>query len=286
MFRILHTDNAQDFKAEGLKFASRQRGFDLVKRPLKSPNFGAAIESGFRTFMQKTHTLPGTTNSNVKKNNKYKSEEHAALTLEDYEHWFTDYNVNDYHQRLHSAIKVPPISLWRDSILGSDTKPGIGLPPIIEDEHRLYLDFLPMLKKPITQYGVTFNGLTYWKDIFNGMINLKDPKNPTKNKHYIFRFEYDDLSKIWFYDEVSNTYLDIPTFNKTAPTLTFWDMKQSRKEILEKGIKKIDAQLIYNSHLHRQAFVEEKVVSNTKLRRADQRSRNHKKAQKIKSISL
>lgn len=270
MIHILHTDNAKEFHSLGLKFASKQRGFDLVKRPKTRPNFGGRIESGFRTFMQETHTLPGTTNSNVHKNNKYKSEEHAALTIDDYERWFADYIINDYHLTVHEAIDVPPISLWRDSILGDETTPGIGLPPIIVDEHRLYLDFLPMVERQITVNGVTFQNIRYWSDIFNTMINLIDPENPTQSKEYIFRYESDDLSRLWFWDEVSKTYFDIPTYDKTAPAMTIWDIKKTSKAIKATGRKLTNEREIIEGRRRRLNLVEQSAATSKKLRREDQ----------------
>jgi len=277
---VIHTDNAKEFNAKPLVKACKAYGFDLAKRPKGRPNYGGRIESVIKTLMQQTHSLPGTTNSNVAKNNKYDSAGNACFTMKEFEQWLAQYIVNEYHQKVHEGINYPPIKLWEEAILGNSERPGIGLPPKIADEHKLFMDFLPHFERTIQQYGVKYKYRTYWHDIFNTMINKRDPSNPKNKKEYLFRYDMKDMSSIWFYDEVRQEYIQIPSSNLTAPPISLWEQEAATKDAKKHGKSLVNEDTILESYRHRKE-IEETAKNNTaSARRASQRRKDDEKARK------
>ena len=65
------------------------------------------------------------------------------MTLDELEKWLTDFIVNVYHGREHSALKMSPLARWERGIVGDGKRKGIGLPDPVADPERLRLDFLP-----------------------------------------------------------------------------------------------------------------------------------------------
>jgi putative transposase len=54
------------------------------------------------------------------------------------------HDVEVYHQRLHSSLKMSPVRKYEEGVFGNSDKPGTGLPARITDEDRLHLDFMPL----------------------------------------------------------------------------------------------------------------------------------------------
>ena len=85
--RILHLDNAAEFKSRALRAGCAQYGIDLMYRPVGKPHFGGHIERLNRTLMQRLKGLPGSSGNSVKGRKEKKPEEGAALTLKEFERW-------------------------------------------------------------------------------------------------------------------------------------------------------------------------------------------------------
>ncbi|MBN0581633.1 transposase, partial [Pseudomonas aeruginosa] len=107
--------------------ASQEHGFDMKFRKLKKPNYGAHIERLFGTFAERIHELDGTTFSNTVEKGDYKSEKNATMTLVEFERWFANLILGEYHHDVHSTLGVPPIERYREGLFGSDKFPGLGM---------------------------------------------------------------------------------------------------------------------------------------------------------------
>lgn len=108
----VHLDNAKEFHGRMLERACGQHDIILEYRPRGQPNYGPHVERAFRTFMAESHSIPGTTFSNVQAKMEYDSEGKACMTLEELELWFCVFVVYCYHHKAHKGINnVPPIKL-------------------------------------------------------------------------------------------------------------------------------------------------------------------------------
>src|SRR5262249_14971937 len=138
--RCIHLDNAGEFHGEALKRGCEVHGINMVYRPYQEPYYGGIIERVIGTMMQLVHSLPGTTFSNIQEKGDYPSEKKAVLTLSELEYWLTIAITDYYHQKVHKGIHLPPIEQYRDAILGSEGKPGVGYPPKIHNKQAFLID--------------------------------------------------------------------------------------------------------------------------------------------------
>ena len=135
--KMVHCDNAKEFRGEMLRRACEQYGIELRFRPVRQPNYGGHIERLLGTFAREIHSLPGTTFSCPEQRKGYDSEAKAAFTLSEFEKWFGTLVVEVYHQRVHSAIGMPPQKKYEEGIFGTPQQPGPGLPPRCTGAQRL-----------------------------------------------------------------------------------------------------------------------------------------------------
>ncbi|MFA8328540.1 transposase family protein [Burkholderia ubonensis] len=76
--RVLHLDNAAEFKSRALRSGCREYGIDLMYRPVGRPHFGGHIERLNRTLMERVRGLPGATGSSPKGRKARQSEKTAS----------------------------------------------------------------------------------------------------------------------------------------------------------------------------------------------------------------
>jgi putative transposase len=121
----VHADNAKEFRGSMLHKACEEYRIDLHWRPVARPHFGGHIERLLGTLNHEIHTLPGSTFSNPVARGTYDSEQHAAMTLSEFERWLSILIVEIYHQRLHSSTVFASLtcskSLCMNSFCGLDT---------------------------------------------------------------------------------------------------------------------------------------------------------------------
>jgi putative transposase len=129
--RVIHVDNAKEFRGNALKMACQEYGIDLQFRPVRQPNYGGHIERLMGTLMKEIHALPGTTRSRSTDLGNYNPERKAAMTLREFEIWFANLVLGAYHHRVHSDLMMPPITKYEQGILGNEQQPGTGYPPIL-----------------------------------------------------------------------------------------------------------------------------------------------------------
>ena len=112
--RILHLDNAAEFKGKALRAGCIQYDIDLMYRPVGKPHFGGHIERLNRTLMQRLKGLPGTTGNSVKGRKEKAPEESAALTLKEFERWLAVEIGKRYHHSSHRGLTgATPASGWK-----------------------------------------------------------------------------------------------------------------------------------------------------------------------------
>ncbi|MCW8354616.1 Mu transposase C-terminal domain-containing protein [Marinomonas pontica] len=274
----IHVDNAKEFRGNMLKRACQQHGIILEFRPKGQPNYGPHVERAFRTFMQETHTLPGTTFSNVKEKLNYNSEGKAVMTLSELELWFTIFLVYCYHHRPHRGInKIPPIKLYMECIFGDKDKPGIGLPAPIEDEETLRLDFTPYVERTIQRQGVEIDYVHYYSDALRKWIGAVDEVNPKQTRKFIFARDPRDISTIYFFDPDTERYIPIPYLNTSRPSISLWELKAVKKSLIEENdAYVIDEEVIFRG-INRMREIEAQAIEKTRLSKQQRATEKRKR---------
>jgi len=272
--RTIHADNAKEFRGNMLRNACKEYGIDLEWRPVATPHYGAHIERLLGTLNGEIHAAPGTTFSNPEQKGEYDSEGQSAMSLAEFEKWFTILCVEAYHQRPHSQLGMPPIAKWQEGVFGTKKKPGIGIPPRITDELRLKLDLMPFETRTVQHYGIVWDHIEYQHDVLRRWINAPDPDNPKLKHKFLCRRDPRDISTIWFYDPEVQEYYAIPYRNTSHPAISIWELREAEKRALqERPDVPVDEMLIFDAYDKMRQIEENAKTLTKKVRRNRERSR-------------
>ncbi|MCS4299347.1 MULTISPECIES: Mu transposase C-terminal domain-containing protein [Acinetobacter] len=276
--RKIYVDNAKEFRGVMLERACQEHGIILEHRPKGLPNYGGHVERAFRTFMSKTHSVSGTTFSNVQHKNNYNSEKMASMTLSEFEHWFTIFIVQVYHQKSHKGISdIPPIKLYEQAILGTENSPGIGLPIPINNEEKLRLDFMPYVERTIQEYGVLIDNIHYYSDVLRVWIHARDEQNSKLKRKFIFARDPRDISVVYFLDPHSKNYVAVPYRDISRPPISLWELKAVIKRLEENEGLQPNEELIFDG-IKRMREIEVLAIQKTKDAKTARRNKQRKVA--------
>ncbi|EMN7028339.1 Mu transposase C-terminal domain-containing protein [Pseudomonas aeruginosa] len=158
--KLLHMDNASEFKTVKFQRACVLHKIGLKWRPIGAKHYGGHVERLIGTLMTDyVHFLPGTTHSNPVSRRGYDSEKNSALTFKEFCQWFAG-QVAIYHGRKHKGLGRSPAAEWKSHFVDSEN--NVTHPPIISDPWTFRLDFMPEMSRKIHPQGVTLNGKWYW----------------------------------------------------------------------------------------------------------------------------
>lgn len=272
--QTIHVDNAKEFRGSMLDRACQEHGIDLQFRPVATPHFGGHIERMLGTLAKEIHTLPGTTFSRPATRAEYDPDDHAALTLPEFERWLTTYITQVYHQKLHTGIGTSPSKQYEKGIFGDGKQPGTGLPPRILDEDRLRLDFMPFEERTIQGYGIVIDEVHYANDVLRSYVNCKNPDG-TKQK-FLFRRDPRDISIVYFFDPEQKEYLTVPYRDSSRPAISLWELRESTKLLKSQGASVVDEAAIFEAYETMRHLEETAKTTTRKLRRSRERKRGHR----------
>jgi putative transposase len=261
---MLHLDNAKEFRGEMLKKVCQNYAINLEFRPVGQPHFGGHIERLMGTFASEIHNLPGTTFSNVEERKKYESEKNASFTLPEFEKWLTIFITKIYHMRKHEGIGVPPLQRFKDGIMGSKTSPGRGIPPRINDERKVKLDFMPFVERSIQEYGIVIDHIFYYSDALRNYIH--DMEGNQVKKH-IFKRDPRDISVVYFFEPDRGSYIEIPYRDASLPPISIWEHREIVRRLQENKID-VDEKSIFT------AYRELNEIENRAIRETRERKKN------------
>jgi len=185
--KILHLDNAAEFKSKALRAGCAQYGIDLMYRPVGRPHFGGHIERLNRTLMQRLKGLPGTTGNSVEGRKEKKPEERAALTLQEFERWLAVEIGMRYHHSEHRGLMgATPASAWETL---NEARPPRQLRSGSEEAWNWLVHFMPLTHRTVQGDGVTIFHIRYWHPIFAAWRVAR--------KKVLVRYHPEDLSRIF-----------------------------------------------------------------------------------------
>ena len=279
VMRKIHVDNGADFRSGSLRRSCELYGINLEFRPVKTPRFGGHIERLFGTVARQIHQLPGTTFSSVAERGEYRSDKHAAMTLDELERLLVRFICCVYHVKTHSAIGTSPLKRWEHGIFGDGTREGCGLAPRPTDARRTTLDFMPAFERQVRPTGVSIEGLTYYAEALRGWVGASDPKDPAAKRSFIFRRDPRDVSRIWFFDPETNDYYELPFADRMIPRMSLWEFRAARDAARKAGMGATDAHQVALAVERIRQDVDEAVRTTKSARRAKARRKQHHRAQ-------
>ena len=237
--KVLHLDNAAEFKSKALRAGCAQYGIDLMYRPVGRPHFGGHIERLNRTLMQRLKGLPGATGNSVKGRKARKPEEGAALTLREFERWLAVEIGMRYHHSEHRGLMgATPASAWQTLC---EVQTPRELPPGAQEAWNWLVHFMPLANRTVQNDGVTIFHIRYWHPVFAAWRVAR--------KKVLVRYHPEDLSRI-FVSTNGRQYIEARCADLKRPAISLWEqraicriLRGQRQPVSEASIfKAIEAQ--------------------------------------------
>ncbi len=274
--REISTDNAKEFRGLDLTRFCEQYSIQIDWRPVGRSFYGANVERIFRTLSSEVHTLSGTTFSNIIHKGNYNSQKNAAMTIGEFEQWFTELVVNVYHKKEHSELGMTPEEKYLEGIFGLGNYPGTGLPPIIEDTKTLRYSLLPSIERTVQKTGITIDHVTYFSEVLRKWIIPQGASKKASSRLFICKRDPRDISKIYFYDPDINKYFEIPYRNIKNPKINLYELRNTIAKIKadKRETHSIDETTLFQTY-HRMKKIEENSKIQTKKARRQKSSKKH-----------
>lgn len=268
--RVIHADNAKEFRGNTLALAAENIRSRIEWRPVKTPEYGGHIERLCGTLRRELERLPGGQQRPGKGNEDQDVEAESCLTLRELEEWLAMHIANVYHKDMHDGIGMPPLAKYEEGILGNSETPGIGHPPRILDERWLRLLFTPYELRTIQQYGIQWDHVHYWHHALAPYIDTVDPKT-NKSRLFVTRRDPRDISKIYVWIPELNDHLEIPYRTMARPAVNIWELRAAMEEIRRRGEAAVDEETIFCTIEQQRVLVLEAAAKTKTARRFAQR---------------
>jgi putative transposase len=255
---VLRADNGKDFRSDALRRGCREHGIELDFRPIATPHFGGHIERLIGSVMGRIHLLPGTTFSNPRERKDYPSEDKAAMTLAEFEHWLTVEVSERYHRDQHRGLGATPLSVWEHGVSAGveQTLPA--------DPRRFRLSFLPIEYRTLQRGGVQLNKIHYWSDVLPTLIKRDEP--------LVVHYDPRDLSRIYV-KAPDHSYVDVPYADIRLPPISLWELRAARRFLAQRGESQHNQARLFWAHDELTRIAAEAVTETRRVRR--QRERRH-----------
>lgn len=266
---IIIVDNAAELNGQMMHGARRLYRFTLRDRPVGSANFGGHVESAFKTFMHEFKSVPGTKFANPVERGEYDSEGRAIFTIAEFEPFFTEFLVNDYHVREHTGHgmnKSVPLLKWKQGILEGDKMPPTGIPDRPSDPLSLRISLMPFEMRVIEKGTVRLNNRRYHSSKLVLLGDKVDPMGSREKREFEVRYDPRNLSVVWLYDEENKQYLELDSLDLNVRPISLWEDRAIRRRRGDVAGQFIDQR--YNS-LQKREEMKETAAKKTKQRRLE-----------------
>lgn len=285
--KIIHMDNAAEFRGTDLQNVAQEYGIDILWRPVGKARFGGHIERLLGSLTQYIHTLEGTTFEKVNKNREYDAQKEAVMTLEEFDKWLTLLITDVYHKKIHTELNKTPLQKFDEGVFGTESQPPKGFAPRIENIDEFKINLLPKEERTVQRWGIQVDNIYYYSEVLNNYIDaVEEHRGKKYKKKFIIRRDYRDISFIWFYNPIVRTYYKIPYRNTSLPKVSIWEYKAAKNHL--KSIENIE----YNENevfdaLEKLKNIAKESKNKTKLHRKiiDRETKHKKHTKKIELIS-
>jgi putative transposase len=266
---VLRADNGKDFRSDALRRGCREHGIELDFRPIATPHFGGHIERLIGSVMGRIHLLPGTTFSNPRERKDYPSEDKAAMTLAEFEHWLAVEVSERYHRDRHRGLGATPLSFWERAVSAGAQQ---ALPA---DPRRFRLSFLPLEYRTLLRGGVQLNKIHYWSDVLPTLVKRHEP--------LVVHYDPRDLSRIYV-KAPDHSYIDVPYADIRLPPISLWELRAARRFLAQRGESRRNQERLFWAHDELTRIAAEAVSETRRVRRQRERRHTIAREQALESV--
>jgi putative transposase len=249
-------DNGSDFRSRAFVRGCQEHGIRLVWRPPGAPHYGGHIERLMGTQMSAVHVLPGSTGSSVADRPMRDSRAGAALTMRELERWLLLEILGKYHQKVHAALRRPPIAVWRE-LMGSMP---LRLP---RDRLHFWVSFLPEKTRLLRRDGIHLFGIRYWNPALSQDVG---------RVHHKLAVRYDprDLSHV-FVRRPNGRFVEARYRHLANPAISLWERDAAVRRLNEKGRREVNEHMIFAAVAEQRAIEDHAQRQSARARRSRER---------------
>ena len=259
--RVLHLDNAAEFKSKALRAGCSEYGIDLMYRPVGRPNFGGHIERLNRTLMERLRGLPGATGSSPKGRKARAPEKHAVLTVRELESWLALEVAHTYHHAEHRGLMgATPASTWQAL---TQSKPVRHLSGSSDSATRFLVQFLPLARRSIQADGLTLFYVRYWHPIFVAWRQTR--------RTVTVRYHPEDLSRI-FVRADGKEFIEVRYADLRRAPISLWEQRAAVRFLRSQGHGEVSEMLLFKAIEEQRRLVARARTQTQRLRRKPQRT--------------
>lgn len=203
-FTRLLMDNGAEFHAEAVGDAMINLGIISEFSKSREPNNKAFVERFLKTLNYSCiHRLPGTTLAKSHLRIGFKSEDEAALTLEELDRLIHVWICNKYHLRPQKALKnLFPLAVWQES--------ARAFPPQLKcDSDNVEIEFSQSATSKIQHYGIDLNTHRYNSPRLTDLRKTL-PRHPIVDVKWPKR----DIGHIYVWDPLDREFFKVPNVNR------------------------------------------------------------------------
>jgi len=266
---VILVDNAVELNGHMMHGARRKYRFTLRDRPVGSPNFGGHVESAFKTFMYEFKSVPGTKFSNPAERAEYDSEGKAIFTISEFERFFTEFLVNDYHLGKHTGVGMEgtvPLLRWMKGIFEGDVMPPVGLPDRPTDPLALRISLMPMERRVVRNSIVSLFDEDYHSGALTLLSDTVDPTKPLVERKFEIRYDPRNIAKTWLYNDTTESYIELSFADLRKGDISLWENRARKRRREDLSTQFADHR--YESKLRRDDM-KEKAAKKTKQQRLE-----------------
>jgi putative transposase len=245
---LLQVDNAKELRSTKLSDVCHEKGLNVEWSPVRTPHYKGHIESFMHTVDEAMKGLPGALHDVPDERGRPKQMWLATFTIKDFELWFARF-VMEYHtSRIHQGIGMTPLAKFNKGVAEPTSgRARVGVPPSLQYQERLRIDFLPQETVTIQKYGIQYEKTRYSDPVLRPF--RKKIPGTRKSVEYTIRIDPGKMNSIQFFDPNLERYWKIP---RRTPTLyplpgnrepTLWEVKAANARLHAEGIKGINEKL-------------------------------------------
>lgn len=267
---LILVDNANELNGHMMHGARRRYRFTLRNRPVGAPNFGGHVESAFRTFMYELKSVPGTKFSNPVERGEYDSEGRAIFTIREFEAFFTEFLVNDYHLGKHTGEGMEgtvPYLKWKQGIFEGDVMPPVGLPERPADPLALRISLMPYDRRTVRSGIVNIFSEDYHSGALTLIGDAVDLTKPLEDRKFEIRYDPRNISRIWLYNNATESYVELTFADLRKGPISLWEHNARKRRRGDPSAQFKDDR--YESMLRREEM-KGKAAKKTKQRRLEE----------------
>lgn len=284
---IILVDNAVELNGHMMHGARTRYRFTLRDRPVGAPNFGGHVESAFRTFMYEFKSVPGTKFSNPVERGEYDSEGRAMFTIAEFEAFFTEFLINDYHLREHSGDGMDgtvPLLKWKQGVFEGDVMPPTGLPDRPSDPLALRISLMPFKRRTIRNGTIQVLDEEYHSGALTLIGDKVDLTKPLEVRKFEVRYDPRNISKVWFYHEPNDSYIEVPFADLRKGPISLWERDALKRRRGDPSEQFKDQR--YESQLRREGMKASAAKKTKAQRLEDEKARRRAKGALVQPVQV